>query len=55
MLDDLDSAGARVRRKKSHRLRNFVLMVAGVVAAALALPKIRSWIGGAEPEPEPLT
>ena len=43
MLDDLDAASDRVRRK-SHRLRNFVLMIAGVGAAALALPKIRPWL-----------
>jgi hypothetical protein len=41
MLDDLDAASSRVRRK-SHRLRNFVLMLAGVVAGAVALPKIRA-------------
>ena len=34
MLDDLDAATSRVRRK-SHRLRNFVLMLAGVAAALL--------------------
>jgi len=44
MLDDLDAASNRVRRKKSHRIRNFVLMLAGVVAAALAFPKIRPWL-----------
>jgi signal transduction histidine kinase len=43
MLDDLDAASDRVRRK-SHRLRNFVLMLAGLAAAALALPKIRPWL-----------
>ncbi len=41
MLDDLDAAGNRVRRK-SHRLRNLVLMLAGVVASAVAFPKIRA-------------
>ena len=41
MLDDLDAASNRVRRK-SHRLRNFVLMLAGVVASAVAFPKIRA-------------
>lgn len=44
MLDDLDAASNRVRRKKSHRIRNLVLMLAGVVAAALAFPKIRPWL-----------
>ena len=41
MLDDLDTASNRVRRK-SHRLRNFVLMLAGVAAGAVAVPKIRA-------------
>ena len=41
MLDDLDAASNRVRRK-SHRLRNFVLVLAGVVASAVAFPKIRA-------------
>lgn len=45
MLDDLDSAGDRLRRKESHRLRNVLVVIAGVVAAAVAVPKIRSWIG----------
>ena len=41
MLDDLDTASNRVRRK-SHRLRNFVLMLAGIAAGAVAVPKIRA-------------
>ena len=41
MLDDLDTASNRMRRK-SHRLRNFVLMLAGVAAGAVAVPKIRA-------------
>jgi len=44
MLDDLDAASTRVRRKKSHRIRNVVLMLSGLVAAALAVPKIRPWL-----------
>jgi len=62
MLDDLDAASNRVQRKKSHRLRNFVLMLAGVVAAALAFPKIRPWLtertedfGSGTTEPDPVT
>jgi hypothetical protein len=60
MLDDLDAASERVRRKKSHRFRNLLLMVAGIVGAAIALPKIRPWLtnrssmfegSGTEPEP----
>jgi hypothetical protein len=55
MLDDLDAASDRVRRKKSHRLRNFALMLGGAVAAAATLVKIRSWIGTDHAEPEPVT
>lgn len=62
MLDDLDAASTRVRRKKSHRLRNAALMLAGVVAAALAVPKIRPWLaqrretfGTGTAEPDPMT
>jgi hypothetical protein len=39
MLDDLDAASDRVRRKKSHRVRNFVLMLLGAIGAAAALVK----------------
>jgi signal transduction protein with GAF and PtsI domain len=61
MIDDLDAASSRVRRK-SHRLRNIVLVFAGVVAAALALPKVRPWLtrrtddfGMSTTEPESMT
>jgi hypothetical protein len=43
LLDDLDSASDRVRRKKSHRVRNVLLMV-GSVAATLAA--LRFWLSG---------
>jgi hypothetical protein len=52
MLDDLDAAGDRLRRKESHRLRNAMLVVGGVVAAAVALPRLRSWIGGGSADPQ---
>jgi hypothetical protein len=55
MLDDLDSASDRVRRKKSHRFRNFVLMLLGAIGAAAAFVKIRSWIGTDQAEPDPVT
>ncbi len=62
MLDDLDAASNRLRPKKSHRIRNFVLLLAGAVAAALAFPKIRPWLtkrtdsfGIGTTEPETLT
>ena len=61
MHDDLDAASNRVRRK-SHRLRNVVLMLAGVLAAALALPKIWPWVrkrtedfGTSTTEPDSMT
>jgi len=43
MLDDFDNAGSRMRRKRSHRIRNAVLVIAGAVGAALALPRVRPW------------
>jgi uncharacterized membrane protein len=43
-LDDLDNAGARVRRKSTHRVRNtlFVLGVIGGTLTAVA-PRARRW------------
>ena len=43
LLEDLDSASDRVRRKKSHRPRNVLLVVAGV-AATIAI--LRLWLSG---------
>ena len=63
MLDDLDDAGERMRRKKTHRVRNFLVVLTGGVAALLAFPRIRSWftertsdvLGKGSADPEPLT
>jgi hypothetical protein len=63
MLDDLDDAGERMRRKKTHRVRNFLVVLAGGVAAVLAFPKIRPWLtertadvlGKGTADPEPMT
>ena len=63
MLDDLDDAGSRMSRSRSHRIRNALLVVAGAVAAALAFPRVRPWLeeqasdvlGTGSAEPEPLT
>ena len=63
MLDDLDDAGDRLRRKKTHRVRNALVMLAGGVAALLAVPKIRPWLtarrsdvlGKRSADPQPLT
>jgi hypothetical protein len=41
LLDDLESAGDRVRRKRSHRVRNAFLIVAGTGAAIVAVPNAR--------------
>jgi hypothetical protein len=45
MLDDLDSASDRVRRRNSHRVRNALLMLVGAAAAlVVAVPRIRLWL-----------
>ena len=45
MLDDLDSAGDRMRRRKRHRLRNGLLVLAGAGAAVAAfIPGVRRWV-----------
>src|SRR5262245_54859957 len=41
MLDDLDSAGDRMRRRKRHRLRNAVLLLGSFGAIAAIVPKVR--------------
>ena len=44
LLDDLDSASERIRRKKSHRARNVFLIVASASAALAAIPSVRKWL-----------
>lgn len=44
LLDDLDSAGDRMRRKKRHRARNVLLMIAGTGAVIAAIPGIRHYL-----------
>ena len=44
MLDDLDSASDRLRRKRRHRVRNWLLVLGGVGAMTAALPNVRRWI-----------
>ena len=41
LLDSLDSASERVRRKKSHRVRNVLLIVAGASAVLAFIPNLR--------------
>lgn len=63
MLDDLDDAGSRMRRGRSHRLRNALLALMGAAAAALAFPRVRPWLeeqasdifGTGSAESDPLT
>ncbi len=44
MLDDLESAGDRLRRRERHRLRNGLLVLGGIGAVAAAIPNVRRWI-----------
>lgn len=63
MLDDLDDARGRMGRKKTHRVRNVVIVLAGAVAALVAAPKVRRWLsertreveGKAGSDPVPMT
>jgi hypothetical protein len=43
-IDDLDNAGDRLRRKRSHRVRNIILIVAGAGAVAAIVPSARRWL-----------
>jgi hypothetical protein len=45
-LDDLDSAGERIRRKKSHRLRKALVVLAAAAAAIAVAPIARRWLQG---------
>lgn len=54
MLDDLDSASDRLRHKQSNRVRTVVVVLAGIVAAAVAWPKLRSWISSEDSESAPV-
>ncbi len=44
LLDDLDSAGDRMRRRKRHRARNVLLIIAGTGAVVAAIPGIRHFL-----------
>ena len=43
-IDDLDSAGDRLRRKRGHRVRNVILIVAGAGVVAAIVPSVRRWL-----------
>jgi transposase len=44
MIEDLDHAGNRVRRRERHRVRNALLLVGGGGVALAAVPGARRWI-----------
>lgn len=43
-IDDIDSAGDRLRRTRDHRRRNVILVVAGAGAVAAIVPAARHWL-----------
>jgi hypothetical protein len=58
LLDDLDSATERVQRRRSHRVRNALLLIGGTGVVVAAIPDTRRWIvhavtseNGASPAP----
>lgn len=44
LLDDLDSASDRMRRKQGHRTRNVLLIGASAIAAIAAIVNVRRWL-----------
>ena len=44
LLDDLDSASDRMRRKKGHRARSVLLIIASAIAAIAAIANVRRWL-----------
>jgi hypothetical protein len=44
LIDDLDHASDRIRRKRTHRVRNALLLVGGSGIAVAMLPDARRWI-----------
>jgi hypothetical protein len=49
-IDDLDSAGGRLRRRHDHRRRNVILIVAGAGAVAAIVPAARHWLSNGATE-----
>lgn len=43
LVEDLDSAHSRMRGKKTHRVRN-VLVIVGLGSAVMAIPDVRRWV-----------
>jgi hypothetical protein len=50
LLDDLDSASDRIRRKKGHRTRNVLLIGASAIAAIAAIANVRRWLAPRTPD-----
>jgi uncharacterized NAD-dependent epimerase/dehydratase family protein len=44
LLDDLESATERVQRRRSHRVRNMLLLLGGTGVVVAAVPDTRRWI-----------
>lgn len=44
LLDDIERVGDRMRRKRSHRVRNALLIVAGSGAVVAVVPNARRWV-----------
>jgi hypothetical protein len=44
LLDDLDSASERIHRKKEHRARNVLVVVASAGAVLATIPNVRHWL-----------
>jgi hypothetical protein len=51
LLDDLNKASARLRRKKRHRARNVLLIVTSAGAALAVVPNVRRWLSSHRSEP----
>jgi len=49
-IDDLDSAGGRLRRRHEHRLRNVILIIAGAGAVVAIVPAARHWLSNGATE-----
>jgi uncharacterized membrane protein len=50
MVKNLDRAWGRVEKKRSHKLRNSLLALVGIGAAAAAAPQVRKRVGGTKPK-----
>jgi signal transduction protein with GAF and PtsI domain len=44
LIDDIDRVGERMRRRRTHRVRNAMLIVAGTGAAVAIVSPARRWV-----------